>query len=363
MAHVHNVWVSRALSDPCLFLALLFAASAHRDMVQGTPHTTQTLYHQSQALKALRERVNEAKQVSYEIAASAITLTFYSMSGYNTASALIHKSGVLQMLAGCRNRGPEFEALKALANVILFGLAVVVNEEASYIRPDKALKRTDFRASDLLRRAVLRVSEVQGSLLTSDTTSQLQTVLEFITSTEHASISDLYTLHKATLMARSRETTILETESRIMTGNKTAQIINKCCRLAINIFWSTLESAVLFRGRKSLPASIDPTMASPAPPTSLEMLRAIIQGLELVTWKKHDPEACLWICLTAAAACNDPASRVPFGAVVPPLLTASDTAEVLLAKECWKYSKWLTGFVSPGTGDTMVLIPEITVGR
>ncbi|KAL4882399.1 hypothetical protein BJY04DRAFT_40650 [Aspergillus karnatakaensis] len=78
MTHVHNVWVSRALADPCLFLTLLFAASAHRDMLQGTPHSIQTLYHQSQALKILRERVDEGRQISYEMAASAIALTFYS---------------------------------------------------------------------------------------------------------------------------------------------------------------------------------------------------------------------------------------------------------------------------------------------
>jgi hypothetical protein len=39
------------------------------------------------------------------------------MSGYNTDSALIHRNGLLQMLAKNKNRGPEFEALNALVNM------------------------------------------------------------------------------------------------------------------------------------------------------------------------------------------------------------------------------------------------------
>jgi hypothetical protein len=39
------------------------------------------------------------------------------MSGYNTDSALIHRNGMLQMLAKNKNQSPEFEALTALVNL------------------------------------------------------------------------------------------------------------------------------------------------------------------------------------------------------------------------------------------------------
>jgi hypothetical protein len=79
MAHINSFWMSRALADPCLFSTLLYNASAHRDMVHGIPHTYQTLYHHSQVLKILRKRLEEGRQITYETAASVISLIFYSV--------------------------------------------------------------------------------------------------------------------------------------------------------------------------------------------------------------------------------------------------------------------------------------------
>ncbi|KAL4882398.1 hypothetical protein BJY04DRAFT_40622 [Aspergillus karnatakaensis] len=259
------------------------------------------------------------------------------------------------MLAENQHRGADFEALTALANLILLGLSMVVDEDPPLIPPVNTSKRIDAfafepdcMASNLLRKALIRVSVNQGCLLTSDTTFDLRAVLEFIASAERKSISELHILHKATILTRSRETTISETESAIMTTNKTAQIINTCCRLAINIFWSILRSTVLDRRQKSPSPSTSAgsTTSYSALAPLLETLRTTLRALDLVTWKKHAPEAYLWICLTAAAACDAPASRVPFVAVVPPLLTASDTTELSLARECWRYYKWLAGLAT-----------------
>ncbi|KAL3455817.1 hypothetical protein BJX64DRAFT_271676 [Aspergillus heterothallicus] len=355
MAHVHTVWVSRALADPCLFLTLLFAASAHRDMVQGRTHTAKTLYHQAQALKMLRKRVNEGKGISYEMAASAIALTFYSMSGYNTASARIHKSGVLQMLANNQHRGPEFEALTALANLILLGLSVAVDEEPPLIPPVNTSKQisafvfeSDCIPSNLLRRVIARVLDDRTSLLTSDIINDLRNILEFITIAEQASTTDQSTLRNAITMTRTSEWRISDTGHPVSIADKTAQIINKCCHLAIGTFWSLFQSTTPDSGITNPTSSGDAKRPIQAQPEPLEMLRAIFKDLDLVTWKKHGPEAYLWICFTAAAACDGPASRVPFMAVVPPLLTASDTTELSLARDCWRYHKWLTGVVLDG---------------
>ncbi|KAL2825122.1 hypothetical protein BJY01DRAFT_230280 [Aspergillus pseudoustus] len=355
MAHVHTVLVSRALADPCLFLTVLFAASAHRDWIQGTRHTVQTLYHQSQVLNILRERLKQTDQISYEMVASAIVLTFYSMSGHNTASARIHKSGVLQMLAKNQHRGSEFEALTALANLVLLGLSVAVNEEPPFVLPNTSKQIGTFTffesgcmPSSLLRRAVARVSEDQKSLLTSDTVASLQRVIYFIVNSNHVSVTKLCTLHGETLWTKSQESSPKsesEEESPSITTKKAGKIINRCCRLAIGIFWSIFRSlppSQEKRGPSATPSN--PILGGSRRP--LEELGSILHDLDLLTWNKHDPEAYLWICFTAAAACEDAASRVPFVAIAPPLLTATDTKELPLARECWRYYKWLTGFAA-----------------
>ncbi|KAL3452328.1 hypothetical protein BJX65DRAFT_265949 [Aspergillus insuetus] len=345
MAHINGFWMSRALADPCLFSTLLYNASAHRDMVHGIPHTYQTLYHHSQVLKILRGRLEEGSQITYETAASVISLTFYSMSGYNTDSALIHRNGLLQMLAKSQNRGPEFEPLTALANLILLGLTVVVDEDPPIIPPVNTSTRTDaFKfepdcmPSNLLRRAVSQGN--QSSLLNSDTVSELQNVIDFINNAQHVPISDLYTLHAATRTNHPTETSP-EPESPTTSSSKIAQVMNECCHLATGIFWSIVQNALY---PESPPSSDDASI--PVPRTSFEMLDAVFLNLDILTWKKHNPEAYLWVALTAAAACDKPESRASFVAVVPPVLTAADTTKLSLARECWRYYKWLSGISS-----------------
>ncbi|KAL2854185.1 hypothetical protein BJX68DRAFT_233003 [Aspergillus pseudodeflectus] len=344
MAHINSFWMSRALADPCLFSTLLYNASAHRDMVHGIPHTYQTLYHHSQVLKILRKRLEEGRQITYETAASVISLTFYSMSGYNTDSALIHRNGLLHMLAKSQNQGPEFEPLTALANLILLGLTVVVNEDPPIIPPVNTSTQTDAftfgpgcMPSNLLRRAVR--SGNRDSLLSSDTVFELQDVLDFIDNAEHVPISDLYTLHATTRTKHPTETSP-KAESPSPTS-QTARIINECCHLATDIFWSLVQNALY----PESPSSADDP-STPVPRTSFEMVGAVFLNLDILTWKKHNPEAYLWVALTAAAACDKPESRASFVAVVPPVLTAADTKELLLARECWRYYKWLSGISS-----------------
>ncbi|KAL4885635.1 hypothetical protein BJY04DRAFT_180114 [Aspergillus karnatakaensis] len=117
--HLATVWMRRAMADPCLFHGTLFSASAHLDWVQGISHNPRTLYHQAQALTLLRERL-QRDQICYETVATAEALIYYNMSAYNTESALVHKRGLLQMLAMNRDRGEDFGALTGLVNLSVY---------------------------------------------------------------------------------------------------------------------------------------------------------------------------------------------------------------------------------------------------
>jgi hypothetical protein len=207
----------------------------------------------------------------------------------------------------------------------------------------------------LLRRAIIRVAENQNSLITSETASDLHSVLDFIITAEHASIQELYTLHAASITDRAREEGSPETGLQNIPANKTGQIINECCHLATRVFWSILQNALC---PDSTSVASDRTTNSR---TAIRMLRPILRKLDMISWKKHAPEAYLWICFTAAAACDTPGSRVPFVTVATPVLSASDTTELSLARECWWYYKWLCGFLCLPPGEENIREDVVSV--
>jgi hypothetical protein len=68
------------MNDACLFHATLFCASAHIDGLRFQRHSRRTVYHQLQAVKLLRERLADVSgQVSYELAATALSLCYFSV--------------------------------------------------------------------------------------------------------------------------------------------------------------------------------------------------------------------------------------------------------------------------------------------
>lgn len=69
------------MSDPCLFHATLFGASASIDMLQGQQITTRTLYHQTWAIRLLNERLAQTEPVlNYGTLGAVIPLLYYNVS-------------------------------------------------------------------------------------------------------------------------------------------------------------------------------------------------------------------------------------------------------------------------------------------
>jgi hypothetical protein len=85
--HLHTTWMTRAMADPCLFHATLFCASAHLDLLQGKPHSRITVFHQSCAMRALRDRLKGGR-ISYETAATALALVYYNVGSPHLDSAI-----------------------------------------------------------------------------------------------------------------------------------------------------------------------------------------------------------------------------------------------------------------------------------
>ncbi|KAL4865621.1 hypothetical protein BDV12DRAFT_174448 [Aspergillus spectabilis] len=340
--HLHTTWMRRAMADPCLFHGTMFCASAHLDWIHGVSHNPRTLFHQSQALRLLRERL-KGEQIGYETTATALALTFYNMSAYNTETALVHKNGLLKMISLSKEKSPDFEALTGLVTLILLGVSMAMNQPPPFIQATSApvnssiLLKSSYQPSNLLSRTLLRYTGNGETSLFTSTISELQNVLDFILIAENASLDEMYTLY---FDAMERRTTIplIDLSS---TKTRTTRNINQSCHLAVELFWDVFQNALY----PELPPTTPPITQETSPPSTLSTLHAILQKVDLVSWQKLAPEVYIWICLTAAAACDESADRIPFITTQTPVLSASDSAELRLTREGWRYFKWLVGFV------------------
>jgi hypothetical protein len=79
--HLRSQWMLHAMSDPCLFHATLFSASASIDRLLGRPNTTLTLYHQTWAIRLINERLAQTEPVlTYGTIGAVIPLLYSSVS-------------------------------------------------------------------------------------------------------------------------------------------------------------------------------------------------------------------------------------------------------------------------------------------
>lgn len=69
------------MTDPCLFHATLFSASASIDILKGHQTSIVTLYHQTSTIRMLSERLNQdVPLLSYGTLGSVLPLIFYNVS-------------------------------------------------------------------------------------------------------------------------------------------------------------------------------------------------------------------------------------------------------------------------------------------
>jgi hypothetical protein len=83
--HLRTQWMENAMSDPCLFHATLFSASAAIDMLQGHQITTRTLYHQTWVIRLINQRLAQREPaLTYGTLGAVIPLLYYNVSANDT---------------------------------------------------------------------------------------------------------------------------------------------------------------------------------------------------------------------------------------------------------------------------------------
>jgi hypothetical protein len=98
--HIQSTWMRSAMTDPCLFHATLFSASAHMDGLQGIHNNPLTIFHQLQALKLLRGRLRRPDfRPNYGIIATVLALQFFNVL-YHSSRFIIARNIANIMIDG-----------------------------------------------------------------------------------------------------------------------------------------------------------------------------------------------------------------------------------------------------------------------
>lgn len=78
---LQTVWMQRCLGDPCLFHATLYAGSAHLDASRGDRDNPITLFHHTEVMRHVRDRLADSEHKMLDEAIGAvIPLAFFSVA-------------------------------------------------------------------------------------------------------------------------------------------------------------------------------------------------------------------------------------------------------------------------------------------
>jgi hypothetical protein len=94
---MQTIYVRESLSDPCMFHATMYAASAHLDAARNDRDNPITLYHQTETLHLVRKRIAQSQDGPDEgldgAIAGVIPLAFFTVSLTQLAQGADANSG------------------------------------------------------------------------------------------------------------------------------------------------------------------------------------------------------------------------------------------------------------------------------
>jgi hypothetical protein len=84
-----NSWIQESLSDPCMFNAVLLAASSHLDFIRRETDNPITQYHYRSTLRLLSHSISRGGQLSHALIAATVHLWHYEVSMSSTEPCIL----------------------------------------------------------------------------------------------------------------------------------------------------------------------------------------------------------------------------------------------------------------------------------
>ncbi|KAL5047903.1 hypothetical protein BDW71DRAFT_205863 [Aspergillus fruticulosus] len=318
------------MSDPCLFHATLFSASASINMLRGQQNTAQTLHHQTWAIRLINERLAQTEPVlNYGTLGAVIPLLYYSMVAFDRDSAAVHQKGLVKMLlATPQSFRAEIGPLIAIVKIAMLSFACIYDVLPIW----DCLSSESVRPNTILRNVVSRATfGSDQSFFEKETTDAILDVYEAMSRLDHLVHADRCSISAEVEHALSFATTSTWTDTAKYDHHLTpSERLNVCCQICCQLFWKMLR-------RQSYPQEA-PNMTGNH--EVRQLLRHLSQ-IEPLYWIRNSPEVFTWAAFTGAAASEHQDVCATFISQAGTILTAIDGEELTLIRQGWRYFRLL----------------------
>ncbi|KAL4920618.1 hypothetical protein BDW62DRAFT_209060 [Aspergillus aurantiobrunneus] len=280
--HIQTLWLQGAMSDACLFHSTLYAGSSHLDLQRGQSPSSTTLYHQSEAIRLLNDRLSDAASASDDRTIVAVSpLAMFADLNGDRAAADIHRRGMLrlaQMRGGLDKLGYNgLVATLVQMNNIVYN--IVFDLDPHLTNPDRV-----GRPPLGVERRILSPSAHASALPCHSL------VLDMFRDVENFKLK----------WPDKPGYDYLQAYTGGMPSAGFDDPIFHCCYLSVLIFRTIVDN----RPRPlSFSAKLDAVASE---------LQASLAVTDPELWIRRIPAVCSWVCLTGAAAASNPRARIWF---------------------------------------------------
>ncbi|KAL3487510.1 hypothetical protein BJX62DRAFT_228021 [Aspergillus germanicus] len=320
--HLRSQWMQNAISDPCLFHATLFSASASIDMLRGQQGTTVTLYYKTGAICLINERLAQREPVlTYGTLGAVIPLLYYNMVALDRDSAVAHQKGLVKMLlATPTSFRADIGPLIAIVKWAMLSFACIYDMLPIW----DCLYSHAVRPNALLRNMVSRAT----------------IVYEAVSRLDHLVHAEEDRISAEVDIALSLGPINYTFAQAYLRGQKDPkETVNICCQLSCQLFWKTL------RRRRRQEHADEARNATDTHENEIGQILQHLDKVEPLYWISHAPEAFTWIVFTGAAASSTQIDRVSFVSRAGTVLTAIDDESLSLIRQGWRYFRLLRRLV------------------
>ncbi|KAL3459720.1 hypothetical protein BJX64DRAFT_264365 [Aspergillus heterothallicus] len=315
--------MQHALSDPCLFHATLFLGSSYSDMLGGERTSSSiTLFHQSEVLRLVRERLAHPVDGTDDCTLAAIT-PLVSSAGFSgdRDAARIHQAGLRRMvkLRGGHDKLGMEGLVAALLHMNSLVCRIAFNQD-DY--PSSGGKPT-LPPSALEIRILNSLENLPGHYV------PVQPIRRIIR-----------TAYNAKMQADSQASPALDHEDLFPTGSSDVFIpedpVYQCCYLAMTILLSIIQQPL--HPSKSLNCLVHD-------------LKSYLTLTDTQTWLRYLPEVYSWVCMIGAATTDKLELRIWFYFRQASALRLVSLQNGCFMDELWADFEWLMERRSSQAGD------------
>ncbi|KAH8697963.1 hypothetical protein BGW36DRAFT_379750 [Talaromyces proteolyticus] len=319
---LRTAWVTGYLRDPAMFHAILHAASANLDLINGETDNPVTYFHGMEAIRLTKSALScleSHDDLPHTVLATTWALAHVARLTGKISEAHVHEAGLRQMVRSRdHSTGLGFDGALSFLIMLSDIWNSIINEE------DASLEFIDEHQNPYLaqpRRTLLSTAlerALNEELISNDVIFLLRMVDHsqaaqwgpfYATGTSISTPSGRYSTNPS---PHDGEYLYMLLQAERLASYQCQDHISECCCLAAMIYWKALFTNVPFN--------------SPDNDSAADQLFIAFRQTDLEKWMEKAPEMHIWVSYVGALASANKVQRASFVAI-------SKTSVVILSQD------------------------------